>query len=994
MGSQESLETSIRKIGLALGEQAVEQGPTFFHRRWWNGLLLDWGMKDEAFKVQLFRFIDVLPSLKTDAQFTSILREYFGNLKTLPKPLQWSIRALSSTRLASHMGAPLLRKQFLRMAHTFMAGDSIDRASPILTRLWQEGRGYSVDLLGEAVVSEAEADQYRDRCLEALRQLDTETRPWPARPLLEQDHLGVIPRVHLSIKISALFSQLDPMDPDGSFQGVANRLRPILDLAVALPAAITLDMEQAEFKDLTAQIFMRILSEDSYRAYPHGGIALQAYLKDADATLDSLIGWVRKRNTPMTLLLVKGAYWDSETVQYEQRGWPVPVFHTKAETDVNYEALSLKMIDCADLIRPAFATHNLRSLTHAEAAAQAAQLPPHACEYQMLFGMADSLQTTIAEYGRRVRVYAPVGELIPGMAYLVRRLLENTSNEAFIRKQYKTSTPLELLLTRPTSQNGGAVRTEPIVKDKPLSGQKPADEFHNEPHTDFSQAMARSSMAQAIQTVRSRLGCTRSYPLPPAVTPSEPEIVSRNPSAPDEVVARFHGLHAQDIEPLVQSALVHFESWRSTSPDDRADIMLRTAELMRKQRFELAAWEIFETGKPWHEADADVAEAIDFLMFYAREMRHLGQPYRLGHEPGELNHLVLTPRGLVAVIPPWNFPLAIPTGMVSAAVVTGNVVLFKPSERATMMGYWLLTLLTEAGLTQGVLQFLPGGPSLGHALVSHPDVQMIAFTGSKEVGLQILAQASHVSPGQGNVKHVVAEMGGKNAIIVDETADLDEAVTGVLTSFTGYQGQKCSACSRAIVLEPVYDTVVQRMTQAALSLRIGPPEDPGNRMRPLIDERALAKVRQYIEIGKEEGRLILDRQVNHGGYFQGPVIVTEIKPFHRVAQEEIFGPLIAIIRAQDFREAIHYANHTQYALTAGVYSRSPANIQLARESLDVGNLYINRPITGSLVGRQPFGGYRLSGVGKKAGGEGYLQQFMVERVITENTLRRGFAPVE
>lgn len=373
-------------------------------------------------------------------------------------------------------------------------------------------------------------------------------------------------------------------------------------------------------------------------------------------------------------------------------------------------------------------------------------------------------------------------------------------------------------------------------------------------------------------------------------------------------------------------------------------------------------------------------------------MQRLGLPQRLGTEPGELNYQVYHPRGLALVLPPWNFSLAIPTGLVSAALVSGNIVLFKPSERAPMMGYHLYRLFIEAGLPEGILHFLPGGPELGKALVRHPSIHMIAFTGSQTVGMNILQEASQVSPGQRHIKHVIAEMGGKNAAIVDETADLDEAVTGVVESATSYQGQKCSACSRVIVLESIYSLFLERLRQAASSIPIGPPTQAKNKMGPLIDNHALKRIRQYVELGKKDGTCILDRQVMGPGYFQGPVILTNLPSSHPVVQEEIFGPVMVVFKVQTIHEALTLANDSSFALTGGIYSRSPTNIQLAREKFDVGNLYVNRPITGSLVGRQPFGGHRLSGIGRKAGGHGYLEQFMVEKIITENTLRRGFAP--
>ncbi|MDT7041059.1 proline dehydrogenase family protein [Candidatus Nitronereus thalassa] len=987
MTSENFLESSIQQIGRTLAKHSKASTTTILSQRWWNDLLMDWGMRDEDFKVQLFRFVDVLPTLKTDEQFTRVLAEYFGSTPILPKPLKWSLNKLPSFWVGSHIGALVLRRQFLRMAHTFMAGDSMANAMPVLEKLWRSGRCASVDLLGEATVSESESDAYRDHCLDALRVFHDHAQRWPTNTLLEQDHHGLLPRTNLSIKISALYSQLDPADPEGSFEGVASRLRPILNLATQLPASITFDLEQYELKDVTYEIFMRILSEPDYRNFPYAGIALQTYLRDADITLDRLVDWVRQRGTPITIRLVKGAYWDAENIQNEQRGWPIPVLRHKVETDANFEYISGKLFAHPTLFRPAFGTHNLRSLAHAEAIAQANNFGPQDYEYQSLFGMAESLQHAVVQYGRRVRVYTPVGELIPGMAYLVRRLLENTSNESFISKQRDHETPLEVLLAPP--QPFSVSGSPPLPHSQNV--QSP---FENEPHTDFSREPARQAMRHALEKVKKELGQTIIFPVPSSLGSLKDEIVSTNPSRPKDIIARIPIYAPTQVEAAIQAAQKAWKHWRTTTPDTRADYLCRVAELIRQRRHELVAWEIFETGKPWREADGDIAEAIDFLEFYARDMRRLGRPQRLGQAPGELNHLEWRPRGLAVVISPWNFSLAIPTGLVSSALVTGNAVLFKPSERSPMMGYHLFQLFQEAGLPSGVLHFMPGGPEVGKALVSHPQIHVIAFTGSKEAGLHIIQQASKVAPGQHHVPHAIAEMGGKNAIIIDETADLDEAVQGVLYSFTGYQGQKCSACSRVIALEPVYADFIDRLTQAARSLNVGAPEDPKNHMGPMIDERALLKVRQYVDIAHQEGKVLLDRVMDQEGWFQGPVIVGNIQPHHRLAQEEIFGPVVSVLKAESFEAALTMAMQSDFALTGGIYSRSPMNIQKARESFDVGNFYINRPITGSLVGRQPFGGHRLSGVGTKAGGEGYLQQFMVQRVTSENTMRRGFAPTQ
>ncbi len=980
------LEPTVYRIGEQLARLSAGRTPTLFERRWWSQSALNMAMQDSGFKTQLFRFIDVLPSITDDEEVVALAREYLGDGGIPLFGGQWGLNIISATSLGARLSGKAIRSQVEHMARTFIAGATVEEAAPQLTDLWQHGRAWSVDLLGEATISNREADRYRDRCVEALSLLGREAGSWPSMPSLEQDHLGPIPRVQLSIKISALSPHLDPIDPEGSYQSVAERLRPILDLAMRLSASLIFDMEQAETKALLVEIFTRLFAEASYKDYPHAGLALQAYHRETARDIEGLLSWVRRRGAPITIRLVKGAYWDSDTIRYRQRSWAVPLFEHKAETDANYETLTRLILSQTSLIRPAFGTHNLRTLAHIEAVAESLGLPPETLEYQMIFGMAEPFQHAIMQYGRRLRLYTPVGELLPGMAYLVRRLLENTSNESFLRKEYVESQPLSTLLAPPVIE--GLSQKQPFVS-------QPAgmEEFRNEPQRNFAQVDSRVAMQQALENVRSQLG--RQWASSSGgLRLTGPLIESRNPGRPDEVVGRLLTASSEDVEQAVRLAVQARESWRDTTPERRVDVMRAAASLMRQRRDELAAWEIMECGKPWREADADLAEAIDFLEFYAADWRRLTLPMRLGQAPGELNERLYSPRGVTVVIAPWNFPLAIPTGMVSAALLTGNPVIFKPSERSPMMGYWLMEILREAGVPDEALCCLPGGPDIGRALVCHPDIATIAFTGSKDVGLGILKDAGTLMPGQHMVKRVLAEMGGKNAIIVDETADLDDAITGVVSSFTGYAGQKCSACSRAIVHAAIYDSFLDRLKGAVLSLRVGNPEEPGTQVGPVIDRRAQSKIHDYVEIGKNEGRLLVQGTVTGPGWYVGPTVFADVAPTHRVAQEEIFGPILSVMKAASFQEAVTLANSTAYALTGGVYSRSPANLELARQRFDVGNLYLNRPITGALVGRQPFGGHRLSGIGAKAGGEEYLTQFVVTRVVSEQTLRRGFAPPE
>ncbi|HXX53113.1 MAG TPA: aldehyde dehydrogenase family protein, partial [Thermodesulfovibrionales bacterium] len=448
----------------------------------------------------------------------------------------------------------------------------------------------------------------------------------------------------------------------------------------------------------------------------------------------------------------------------------------------------------------------------------------------------------------------------------------------------------------------------------------------------------------------------------------------------------------KEAERAVEESKKAWNLWRQKLPRERADYLFRSAEEMRKLRSELIALEIYEVGKTWKDADGDVNEAIDYCEYYAREMIRLGAPVRLGDYPGEENEYHYEPRGIGVVISPWNLPLAIPAGMISAGIVAGNCVIFKPSSLSPVLGWKLAEIFRAAGIPPGVLQFLPGsGDEVGEYLVSHPGIDFIAFTGSKDVGLDIVKRAGEVRAGQRSIKRVIAEMGGKNAVIVDETADMDEAVTGVLESWLGYQGQKCSACSRVIVIGDVYAQFCGRLMEAAEGIRIGPPEDPGTFMGPVINEAAMKKVARYIDAGVKEGKPILLRKAEGEGYFIGPAMFGDIDAGAPLVQEEIFGPVLAVIRAWDMDEAIDIANSSYYALTGGIFSRSPGNIGKAKKKFRVGNLYINRKITGALVGRQPFGGSGMSGIASKAGGPDYLLQFMSPRSISENTLRRGFA---
>ena len=580
--------------------------------------------------------------------------------------------------------------------------------------------------------------------------------------------------------------------------------------------------------------------------------------------------------------------------------------------------------------------------------------------------------------------------MLQGMSYLVRRLLENTANQSFLRLAFTEGFSRTDLLINPAEK----LMTEPVGKAERQQIAKPP--FTNEPVFDWSRRENRERFAEALRKARESFPIQVPLQIGGKKIQTSSRFVSSNPDRNDETVGIISSASIEEAKSAISAAKSAFPAWRDVPAKDRAEYLFKAAASARLRRFDLAAVQVLEVGKSWSESDGDVCEAIDYLEYYGREMLRYGSPREMARTPGETSRLLYEPRGPAVVIAPWNFPLAISTGMSAAAIVTGNTVVYKPASQSPVTGYMLNIIFEDAGMPPGVFNFLPGpGGALGGVLVGHPDVAMIAFTGSREVGIDILSKAHQITPQSTCVKNVVLEMGGKNAIIIDSDADLDEAVVHVIQSAFGYQGQKCSACSRLIVGEKIYDRFMERLEAAARSLNIGPVEFPQNFMGAVIEEAASAKISKYIEIGKKAGYPLFERNaLSDNGFFAPLCIFKDVAPEDPLAQEEIFGPVLAVIKARDFDEALRVANGTRYALTGGLFSRSPANIRKALENFRTGNLYINRGCTGAIVGRHPFGGFKMSGLGSKAGGPDYLPHFMVTRNIVENTVRRGFAPVE
>ena len=861
-----AIERATQEVGRWLFAHLDTRRPTFLQRAWWDDRIMAWAMRDEAVKVQMFRFVDVLPMLATGESVNRHLQEYLGSVRArLPRSARAGLDLARALRPAANALAVAARKGAAANARKFIAGSNVAEVLAAAAAERKRKRAFTLDILGEAVISEVEARRYLQAYLDLLDGISPTVNSWPEISRIDRDERGPIPRVNVSVKLSALDSQFDPADCEGTTRRVGERLRTLLRAARRHNAHVHIDMESHEAKALTLHIFQTVLAEEEFRDWPHVGIVIQCYLRESASDLAALAEWARGRGTPVWVRLVKGAYWDYETVHARSNGWPIPVFQRKWESDVGFERQTRFVFQNRHLLRPALGSHNLRSLSHGIAVARFLDLPPASYEIQMLYGMADPEKQAIVDLGLRMRIYMPYGELIPGMAYLVRRLLENTSNESFLRANLSESLAVETLLARRGPRGSEAPSDKPASHNPPGAAAANGDHttmehridmpthdgdsrprprrtasFRNEPPADFAEETNRRKMRDALGAVRGRLG--RNYPLSIGGQAVETtgRLVSKNPSDHAQTIGTTAAAEARHVGDAVAAAAAAMPAWWRLGAGSRAEYLRRRPKSCASRRFELAAWAVFECGKQWREADGDVCEAIDFCEYYAQGAIALDERHEV-NLPGEENRTEYLPRGVVGVIAPWNFPLSILTGMTVAALATGNTVVLKPAEQSSIVAAKLMEVFGAANLPPGVVNYLPGqGEIAGAGLVDHPDVALIAFTGSRAVGLAINRRAAEVSAsGIRQVKRVIVEMGGKNAIIVDDDADLDEAVAGVVKSAFGYQGQKCSACSRVIVLDAAYDAIPPAARRGDAQLEDRPrrrsvgPRRPGDRCRGL-----------------------------------------------------------------------------------------------------------------------------------------------------------------
>lgn len=941
----------------------------------------------DLIRVHLLKFLALLPSLDHDRSGKEVKRNLLESLRRLihdsksidttkkrgvrPLPLYLITVFKVTYQVAAYMPPSLLARtvRFMvrTMAKRFIAGESIATAHDTIGYLRRTKREATLDQLGELVVSQKEADEYFEKVLQLIHGLKHHI------PKGQKNKAGIL-NAHVSIKVSALSHDFRPEAFDATFSKVAPRLKRILQEAEREEVFINVDAEHYQYRDLVLAIYRKVLLETpELKNYDQTGIVVQAYLRDGSSHLDDVIALARERKIRMPIRLVKGAYWDAETIEGEAHQFVPPQFLNKEESDIHFRQLCHKTLKNYDYLQLALASHNLQDHAFAESLRELRFPQAPVIEHQCLHMTYEALSNGLAKMGWPVRNYMPIGNLLVGMAYLVRRIMENSSQVGV------------LSIMRSHQKASGLISPIEIHKQKRKEGTITFDSFLIQTKSDFSpvrplklhQVSERRDFEGEILSLLSQVEKKQEE----LQTKNGKKIVcSSRPSLLLDVIQENSNADAIEAVQKAETGLLNSFWGKQSHVLSRVAALLKASDLMLLKRNKLAALIVLEAGKTMGEALGDVDEAIDFINFYTREEIRL-----------QLSGEKITNRGVFAVIAPWNFPLAIPCGMTVAPLIAGNAVILKPAEQTPLIGKALYDLLIEAGVPDDILYLIQGdGEIVGAPLVSHKRTAGVVFTGSKNVGTWIYRHGgkdiiTHYSQQFPMQKKIITEMGGKNAIIVTNNCELDETISGILYSAFGHAGQKCSAASRVIVHREVKDALVVRLVQAIKDLKVGEALDPSTTVNPLISEEDQERVRKAVEEAKEEaikvqGKILVDRSFEKlPGFCVGPALFelpsAQAKKKDSWAQKEIFGPVIHLMEYESLVEAVELFNGTEYALTGGIYSQSQDDINFLIKFLRAGNLYVNRPNTGARVGIEPFGGFKMSGTGPKAGGTEYMKEF-------------------
>ncbi|MCG3130124.1 MAG: Bifunctional protein PutA [Phycisphaerae bacterium] len=973
-----NVERRIAALGEEIFERAAAAQAAFPAQAWWMEQATRLVDADPRFKAAVFQFVDCLPVLRSDAEISRHLHEYLAaSGAAIPGAALWALRGAACGGRTSRLIGACARVGARMMAGRFITGHDAESVRATLERLRRERMTFTLDVLGESTTSDARADAYVGVFHDALERLCPVARDWPGVAILDETEFGPQPRVNISIKLTGMDPHFDPATPETSIESAARRLRPLLRQARRLGAFVNIDIESTKHRALTFDLFESVMSEPQFRDFSDVGIVVQAYLRDGEGDLERMLDYARRRETRFAVRLVKGAYWDSETAAAVRNHATPPVWTQKWESDACYERMARAMLRERALIRPCFASHNVRTIAAVMAWAEQLGVPIEGYECQMLYGMGDPLKAAVAGMGRCLRVYAPYGDMLPGMAYLIRRLLENTSNDSFLKQGFADRARYAERLADPAARRP---RSSPLPRlryaSPPNELERHMPTFRQTARIGFSTEEARERMRAAIARVRKGFSADGGdHSDPPAASAS---------------------LAADAVRVDLEAARLARggEAWRRTAVEERCARLARWADGVEAERYAVAAALVVHCGMLWREADAEVAQAVDYIRFHGACMSGLDAHPRRRGVPGEDNVVRYASRGLTAVFNGAGSPLACAAAGMSAALAAGNAVLVLPEAEAAPG----LNLLAEEGRRAGLpaevtAVIAPASDAVRDHAARHTDVRVVAVFAEADLCMRLRAACLGDGAPASSRRVFIAEGWGPNPMLVDDDADLDAALTGVMASGLAYCGQKRDAATRLYVVEGICDAFCGRLGEALSSLRVGNPEDPATHVGPLRSIAAATAVRARLDAARAAGRLIYEVRAPDGPSERNvaPAIVAADPGASRHAARAA-GPVLEVARCANVSEAIRRVNAEGGALVGGLYSRSPAHIGLARETLEVGALFINRPTVGGEVDRHPVGGPAAWGAGIRVGDASLVEAMLVPRTISENTLRHGFSP--
>lgn len=980
------VEKEILRTGQEIQAALKQRTTGIFHKHWWQDQMIRRGMSDESTRLQFLRFLDVLPALHSHEAVSGHLEMYYREIcNHLPGAIRLGLDLSTGNSVLSRALSYNARSNTRRIAKRFSAGDSGEQILRYLRERRRRRLGTVLSMPRGAVLSKRESQQYINAAVNLITMIGQATSHWADDTLIDIDVCGLLPQSHLVVRVSGLDHRFSVVDAVGTIERVSDGLRQILRQCIDAQVAVYLETESADQRAITLTVLQQVLMEEEFRDCDLCGVEIDASLAATAEEIETLGKWSAQRRIPLPVRLIEAGSPDQEQRQRQRRNEPTVTTTPTIGAAAARESLLQQILQQPGSFRPALVGQDLRAIAHAITLIEGSQLDPSAIEFHLDPVWSGHLPDVLVQRNCRVRMHASTGDPVTELSLMARHFLQNTSlTKQLIRNFLESASDETLPMKSSNDETEETLETE-------------ADEVScpNEPRTDFSVEEKRKAMQESLDWVKDQFGASFPLIIDGKSSDSRSSILSRSPSDRNQIIGKVAAASTEQATEAIEAARRAFQPWAATETAVRLEYTELIAAEMRDRRFELAAWIVCENGRTWREADAEVADAIDLCHYHVHTMRELSSDSER-QAAGEQLRVAWRPRGVCAVVSESNSPLAGITGAIAAALVTGNTVVLKPCEHSSVVAAKLVEITRNAGLPGGVVNYLPGNAEdLVETLVTHTETDVIVFSGSRERAFQINQLAAQPDKDRREVRRVIADAATSNTIIVDEDADLDQAIPGVVRSAFSCGGQHPSACSSVIVLKGIQQKFVARLQAAVQDLKMGPADDPSTEIGPLISEETVKRLQKRIRQldsetdGNELVSIPVPRSLKNGTYF-GPRVYSDVPADSILLRQRLSGPLLAVTTARQLDDAIQLANQHSPSHAVAVYSRNPESLRRVQTELTAGSLFLNRDLTETVIARHPTGGCRLAGTGASAGTPEWLQQFATPVAISEDISTRGF----